>query len=103
MEKLRTTFAIEIAIKHFPLHPGTPDNGLTLEKLFAGRDIDLSAAQARMSRLMAVEGLPFAKRTMTYNSPTGPRAGEVGGNATLGRADPHCAISSVFRGQPEPG
>ncbi len=68
MEKLRTTFAIEIAIKHFPLHPGTPDNGLTLEKLFAGRDIDLSAAQARMSRLMAVEGLPFAKRTMTYNS-----------------------------------
>ncbi len=68
VEKLRTTFAIEIAIRHFPLHPSTPDKGLTLEELFAGRDIDLTAAQARMSRLMVEEGLPFGKRTMTYNS-----------------------------------
>ena len=68
MEKLRNTFAIEIAIRHFPLHPGTPDNGLTLEELFAGREIDLPAAQAKMSRLMAAEGLPFGGRSMTYNS-----------------------------------
>ncbi len=68
VEKLRAAFAIEIAIKHFPLHPGTPRDGLTLDELFSGRSIDLAAAQARMSRLMAEEGLPFGNRTMTYNS-----------------------------------
>ena len=66
--RLRSAFAIETVFRHFPLHPETPDNGLTLEELFAGRDIDLPAAQARMSHLMAEEGLPFGKRSMTYNS-----------------------------------
>lgn len=66
--RLRAVFAIETVFRHFPLHPETPNDGLTLEKLFAGRDIDCTVAQARMSRLMAAEGLPFGKRTMTYNS-----------------------------------
>jgi predicted DsbA family dithiol-disulfide isomerase len=39
-----------------------------LEELFAGRGIDISAAQARMSRLIADEELPYGRRTMTYNS-----------------------------------
>ncbi len=66
--KLRSTFDIDIAYRHFPLHPETPEDGLTLEELFAGRNIDISTAQARMSRLMAEEGLPYGTRTMTYNS-----------------------------------
>ena len=61
-------FGIRIAYRHFPLHPDTPADGLTLEQLFAGRDIDIRAAQARMTRLMAEEGLPYGTRTMTYNS-----------------------------------
>ena len=52
----------------FPLHPETPDSGLTLEELFAGRNIDIPAAQQRMARLMQEEGLPYGERTMTYNS-----------------------------------
>lgn len=55
-------------IRHFPLHPETPESGLTLEALFAGRNFDVAAAQARMARLMAEEGLPYGARTMTYNS-----------------------------------
>ena len=66
--RLRSAFAIETVFRHFPLHPETPDNGLTLEELLAGRDIDLPAAQARMSHLMAEEGLPFGKRSMTYTA-----------------------------------
>ncbi len=50
------------------MHPETPEEGLTLETLFAGRNIDLPTAQARMSRLMQEEGLPYGARTMTYNS-----------------------------------
>ena len=68
VEKLRQAFSINIAYKHFPLHPDTPEDGLTLEELFAGRRIDIPAAQARMTRLMTEEGLPYGPRTMTYNS-----------------------------------
>ena len=68
MEKLRQTFAIDVAYRHFPLHPETPEAGLTLEQLFADRNIDIPAAKARMAQLMAEEGLPYGERTMTYNS-----------------------------------
>ena len=68
MERLRATFDIQIRIVHFPLHPNTPENGLTLEQLFAGREIDIPAAKTRMARLMSDEGLPYGERTMTFNS-----------------------------------
>ena len=68
VERLRSRYAIDIVYRQFPLHPDTPEEGLTLEELFAGRNIDLPAAQARMQRLMAAEGLPYSERTMTYNS-----------------------------------
>ena len=66
--RLQFTFDIDIAYRHFPLHSETPEAGLTLEELFAGRNIDIPAAQARMANLMAEEGLPYGERTMTYNS-----------------------------------
>lgn len=68
VERLHSLYAIDIVYRQFPLHPETPDEGLTLEELFAGRNIDLPSAQARMSRLMSAEGLPYSERTMTYNS-----------------------------------
>ncbi len=39
-----------------------------MEQLFAGRNIDIASAQARIARLMAEEGLPYGTRTKTYNS-----------------------------------
>jgi predicted DsbA family dithiol-disulfide isomerase len=53
---------------HFPLHPETPAEGASLEELFAGRDFDLDAMHARMKALMDDEGLPYSKRSHTYNS-----------------------------------
>jgi len=53
---------------HFPLHPETPEDGMSLETLFAGRNLDLPAMHERMSKLMAQEGLPYSARTHTYNS-----------------------------------
>ncbi len=41
---------------------------MSLEELFAGRDVDVSAMQARMKGLMEQEGLPYGDRTHTYNS-----------------------------------
>ena len=54
--------------RHFPLHPDTPQEGLTLDELFKGRNIDVAAAQSRMSQLMVAEKLAYGERTMTYNS-----------------------------------
>ncbi len=41
---------------------------MTLEQLFAGRNIDIDAAQRQMTERMRREGLPYGPRTMTYNS-----------------------------------
>ena len=53
---------------HFPLHAETPQEGRSLEALFAGRGADMAAMKERMTRLMAEEGLPYGERTHTYNS-----------------------------------
>jgi predicted DsbA family dithiol-disulfide isomerase len=50
------------------LHPETPAEGITLAELFAGRNVDIQASQARMRDLMAQEGLPYGQRLKTYNS-----------------------------------
>ena len=68
VESLKQAFRIDVVYRGFPLHPDTPPVGLTLEELFAGRNIDIPAANARMAQLMAEEGLPYGERTMTYNS-----------------------------------
>jgi predicted DsbA family dithiol-disulfide isomerase len=53
---------------HFPLHPETPAEGIRIEELFAGRDIDMEAMYERMKGLMDAEGLPYGQRSHTYNS-----------------------------------
>lgn len=52
----------------FPLHPDTPAEGQPLKDLFAGRGLDLEAMHTRMKGLMDSEGLPYERRTHTYNS-----------------------------------
>ena len=54
---------------HFPLHPETPQEGRALTDLFSGRSPEqIEAQQAQMRGLMKLEGLPYGKRTHTYNS-----------------------------------
>ncbi len=68
IEKLREAYDIDVRMVHFPLHPETPAEGMTLEALFAGRNVDLEASYARMKGLMDAEGLDYNRRTHTYNS-----------------------------------
>ena len=53
---------------HFPLHPDTPDSGLSLEDLFQGHGADIEAMKQRMSALMTEENLSYGNRSHTYNS-----------------------------------
>ena len=41
---------------------------MELSELFAGREADIEAMQARLAKVAAAEGLPLAIRTRTYNS-----------------------------------
>ena len=53
---------------HFPLHPETPQEGRSLEELFAGRNVGMEAMYTRMKGLMDEEGRPYGQRSHTYNS-----------------------------------
>jgi predicted DsbA family dithiol-disulfide isomerase len=59
----------------FPLHPETPENGMELSEMFAGREAMIAAMQTRLAQVAATEGLPLVLRSRTYNS---RRAQELG-------------------------
>jgi predicted DsbA family dithiol-disulfide isomerase len=68
IERLRKEHGVKVKWVHFPLHPDTPQEGRSLEDLFAGRGYDIPKMQAQMRARMEAEGLPYGTRTMTYNS-----------------------------------
>ena len=53
---------------HYPLHPETPAEGSEMAAFYQARGIDPDAAYARMKGLMDGEGLPYGRRSHTYNS-----------------------------------
>ena len=89
IDRLQQTYDLDVRYVHFPLHPDTPADGQTLEELFADRDFDAQAAQAKMQALMQAEGLPYGQRQMTFNSRLAQElaawaAGQPGGDAIHG-------------------
>ena len=68
VEKLKQNFAVDTVLVHFPLHPETPSEGRSLAELYAGSGRDPEATYMRMKALMDAEGLPYGRRTHTYNS-----------------------------------
>ncbi len=68
IEKLKQNFEVDAVLVHFPLHPETPAEGRSMAELYAGRNIDPEAMYRRMKGLMDAEGLPYGRRTHSYNS-----------------------------------
>ena len=68
IEKLHQAYEIEPVLVHFPLHPETPAEGREMATFYAERQLDPEAMYARMKGLMDREGLPYGRRTHTYNS-----------------------------------
>jgi len=68
VEKLKEAYEIETVLVHFPLHPDTPMEGRSMAEFYAARGTDPEAAYQRMKTLMDAEGLPYGRRTHTYNS-----------------------------------
>ena len=90
---MRTNYEIDIRWTAFPLHPNTPEEGLTLEKLFEGRSIALDQVMARLKKVADEEGLPFGERHMTYNSRLAQELGKWSESQGIG--DPF--HNAVFR------
>ena len=67
-ERLIRTFELDPVLVHFPLHPETAPEGESLAERYAARGTDPEAMYQRMKTLMDAEGLPYGKRTHTYNS-----------------------------------
>ncbi|MBI5966242.1 MAG: DsbA family oxidoreductase [Deltaproteobacteria bacterium] len=65
---MKKNFEIEIRWRAFPLHPDTPEEGLTLEELFRGRNIDISQMLSRLKQVADELGLPWGERKKTCNS-----------------------------------
>jgi predicted DsbA family dithiol-disulfide isomerase len=68
IEELKKQFRIEVHWRAFPLHPETPEQGFTLQELFAGRDIDIPSVMARLRSAADELGLDWGDREKTFNS-----------------------------------
>lgn len=64
---MHKAYEIDIRWTAFPLHPETPEDGQSIEQLFAGR-LDLDQVMARLKQAARDAGLPLGDRKMTYNS-----------------------------------
>lgn len=68
IEKLRRNYDIDIKLVHFPLHPDTPPEGREMAGFYAQRGLDPDKMYQDMKERMDAEGLPYGKRTHSYNS-----------------------------------
>jgi predicted DsbA family dithiol-disulfide isomerase len=68
IDRLRHEYEVQIRWTAFPLHPETPEEGLTLEALFIGRSISVTEMMSRLRTVAEDLGLPLGERKKTYNS-----------------------------------
>jgi predicted DsbA family dithiol-disulfide isomerase len=68
IEQLQKRYDIAVQWVAFPLHPDTPEDGITLEELFAGRSLDIGQMMKRLRQAAQDVGLPLGERKKTYNS-----------------------------------
>lgn len=97
IEQLRREFDLQLRWTPFPLHPETPEEGVELSELLAGRGYDLPAMFERVKGVAVELGLPWSDRSHTYNS---RRAQELGKWAeTLGQGEAfHAAAYRAYFG-----
>jgi predicted DsbA family dithiol-disulfide isomerase len=95
IEELKQAFAVDTVLVHFPLHPETPAEGQSLAAVYAGRNLDPEAMHQRMKALMDAEGLPYGRRTHTYNSRLAQELGKWA-DALPGGAAIHDALYRAY-------
>jgi predicted DsbA family dithiol-disulfide isomerase len=80
----------------FPLHPDTPEEGLSLEKLFENHPVDVNQIMSRLKNKAAELGLPFGERRKTYNSRLAQELGSWAESKNRGDAFHISAFKAYF-------
>jgi predicted DsbA family dithiol-disulfide isomerase len=93
VDLLKKNYDIEVRWKAFPLHPETPEEGLALEELYAGRRVDIKAVRVRLKQAAEGVGLPLGERERTYNSRLAQELAKWA--ESKGQADPY--HEAIFR------
>ena len=68
IKKLQENYNVDVKFVHFPLHPDTPAEGTEMAGFYAQRGLDPDKMYSDMKERMDAEGLPYGRRTHTYNS-----------------------------------
>ncbi len=68
IDRLKKDYEIQTKWVFFPLRPDAPEDGITLEEIYAGRGVDIHQVRQRLNQVARELGLPFSERKMTYNS-----------------------------------
>lgn len=66
VKRLQAEREVDVTWSPFPLHPGTPPEGMLLTDLLRGMDLD--AVHRRINALLDELGLEHGKRDRTYNT-----------------------------------
>ena len=96
IEKLQKAYQIDTRWTAFPLHPETPEEGRTLEDLFAGRPININEVLEHLNRTARELNLPFGKREMTYNSRLAQELGKFAETEKKGDEFHNAAFRAYF-------
>lgn len=97
VEKLKAAYEIETVLVHFPLHPDTPVEGRSMAEFYAQRGIDPEAAYARMKAQMDAEGLPYGRRTHSYNSRLAQELGKWADTQPGGPSGPGAIHDKLYK------
>jgi predicted DsbA family dithiol-disulfide isomerase len=89
---------VEIQWKAFPLHPDTPEEGLSLDKLYSGLNLDPREVKGRQKRAAEELGLPLGERTMTYNSRLANELGKWAESKGKGEEFHHTVFRAYYVG-----
>ncbi len=92
---MHKAFEIDIRWTAFPLHPETPEDGQSIEELFAGR-LDIDQIRARLKQAARDAGLPFGDRKMTYNSRLAQELGKWAESKGKGTEFHHRVFKAYF-------
>jgi predicted DsbA family dithiol-disulfide isomerase len=83
---LKENYVISVKWIAFPLHPEIPEEGLTLDQLFAGRGIDVTKVAERLERMADDLRLPMGRRDRSYNSRLAQELGKWAETKNMGDA-----------------
>ncbi len=92
---MRQEYDVEIHWVAFPLHPETPEEGRSLEALFAGRGINVDQLVVKLKQAASQAGLPFGDRKMTFNSRLAQELGKWAESEGRGR-EYHDAVFRAY-------